>query len=82
MLRPEHCWYTLVLAFKDGNTTWSHAWGQPLSLHKEVLKPPSYKSCGYQKTLGSPDTPPASLQTTACWGCSLCTRLHRGSPHI
>lgn len=57
MLRPEHCWYALVLAFKDGNTTWSHAWGQPLSLPKEVLKPPPCKSCGYQKTLGSSDTP-------------------------
>lgn len=52
MLRPEHCWYALVLAFKDGNTIQSHSWGQPLSFPEEALKLPCYKSCGYQKTQG------------------------------
>lgn len=56
MLRPENCWYALVLVFKDGNTTRSHSWGQPLSLPEEALKPPRYKSCGYQKMQGSSDT--------------------------
>lgn len=49
-------------------------------LPEEALKPPPCKSCGCHKTQGSSDTP--SPQTTACWGCSVHTRLQPSPPHI